>query len=292
MKDSYWFRHDVNARRDEKIIDLIADLGYEGYGIFWALIEYLRECAYYEAEYKPKRLSVALGVGQDLIEQVVKGYKLFHLDENGMFYSSSLKSRMKEMDRSREMQREKANKRWHPTNAKEPETDPECHGITTALPTQSHKITVEHTRLENSKAKKSTPDERVQGEKGEKSFFSECLEVRNSHPVVLIFEYLYFVWDNEFKTLKENRSNFINYWRDSKPEKNKIEIKKRLIGMTKIGFVLSIEQCKEQIDKFMQKQTQERSEVDSYKDFLEQLKSEGFEPSESLNGLASGYLKF
>ena len=40
MKKTY-FNHDSSARNDYRIIKLRASLGYEGYGIFWALLEML-----------------------------------------------------------------------------------------------------------------------------------------------------------------------------------------------------------------------------------------------------------
>ena len=43
MKDSYWFRHDSNARNDPKMVALRRVHGWEGVGIFWALVELLRE---------------------------------------------------------------------------------------------------------------------------------------------------------------------------------------------------------------------------------------------------------
>lgn len=116
MKDAYWFKHDSNARTDEKIIDLRSDLGYEGYGIYWALIEFLRETENYEAEYKPKRLAMALQTDEGLISQVIEGYRLFNLDDNGIFYSESLKKRMEPLDEKRKQQREKALKRWNKPN--------------------------------------------------------------------------------------------------------------------------------------------------------------------------------
>ena len=42
-KDTYWFRHDSNAKDDFKCMLLIEQLGCEGYGIFWILLETLRE---------------------------------------------------------------------------------------------------------------------------------------------------------------------------------------------------------------------------------------------------------
>ena len=47
-KDAYYFSHDANAQDDPKCMVLIDQLGMEGYGIFWALIEKLRN----ESNYK------------------------------------------------------------------------------------------------------------------------------------------------------------------------------------------------------------------------------------------------
>lgn len=42
-KDSYWFKHDHNARGDEKILELRAEFGAEGYGVFWMIVETMAE---------------------------------------------------------------------------------------------------------------------------------------------------------------------------------------------------------------------------------------------------------
>ena len=42
-KDAYYFPHDSNAKDDPKCVLLIEQLGMEGYGIYWMLIETLRE---------------------------------------------------------------------------------------------------------------------------------------------------------------------------------------------------------------------------------------------------------
>ena len=41
--NAYYFSHDSNAKDDPKCMLLIDQLGLEGYGIFWILIEVLRE---------------------------------------------------------------------------------------------------------------------------------------------------------------------------------------------------------------------------------------------------------
>lgn len=47
MKDAFWFRHDSNAQHDERILELRAEYGWEGYGIFWSLIEKMRDAPDY-----------------------------------------------------------------------------------------------------------------------------------------------------------------------------------------------------------------------------------------------------
>ena len=44
-KQSFYFSHDYNARADIKIKKVIINHGYEGYGIYWALIEDLYQNA-------------------------------------------------------------------------------------------------------------------------------------------------------------------------------------------------------------------------------------------------------
>ena len=55
MKDAYWLQHDSNAKDDPKCMLLIEDLGLEGYGVFWVLIEYLRD----QPDY---RCSLSMGI--------------------------------------------------------------------------------------------------------------------------------------------------------------------------------------------------------------------------------------
>ena len=43
MKDTFYFQHDYNARNDPKLQDVLIDLGVEGIGVFWCIIEQLYE---------------------------------------------------------------------------------------------------------------------------------------------------------------------------------------------------------------------------------------------------------
>jgi hypothetical protein len=98
IKDCYYFSHDSNAKDDPKCVMLIEQLGPEGYGIFWILIEMLRD----QPSYKyPVALIPALSrrynTTAEKMKTVVNSYGLFEVDEEN-FFSLSLMSRMGKMN--------------------------------------------------------------------------------------------------------------------------------------------------------------------------------------------------
>ena len=101
--DSCYFSHDANAKDDFKIMLLIEEMGLEGYGIFWVLIETLREQQGYK--YPIRLLSViARKYNTTLakVEAVVAKYQLFVIVDDCFFYSKSLIRRMQPLERARE----------------------------------------------------------------------------------------------------------------------------------------------------------------------------------------------
>ena len=105
MKDAYYFSHDSNARNDQRIIKLRRKYGAEGVGIYWMLIEILRE----QEEYKLgldddtiENIAYDLRVEQEKLEDIILHFDLFERDksdeEYGYFYSKSLKRRMERLD--------------------------------------------------------------------------------------------------------------------------------------------------------------------------------------------------
>lgn len=95
MKDAYFIRHDSNATDDPKIVLLIDELGLEGYGIFWVLVETLRTQDNYSYPYKlVKALARRHKTTEKKIQRVICDYDLFIVDKEGCFYSNSLNSRM------------------------------------------------------------------------------------------------------------------------------------------------------------------------------------------------------
>ena len=104
-KDAYYFSHDSNAKDDPKCVLLIEQLGLEGYGIYWVLIETLRDQPSYRY---PVALIPALArrynTTAEKMKTVISSYGLFEVDDND-FFSLSLMYRMERLDIKREQAR-------------------------------------------------------------------------------------------------------------------------------------------------------------------------------------------
>jgi hypothetical protein len=140
MKKTY-FNHDSTARNDYRIISMRAKLGYEGYGIFWALLELLftEENKICMSQYDI--LAYGLQCDPGILKQVVEDFDLFVIEE-GCFYSKRLNNQIEEINNKSIKAKENASKRWN--NAK-------------AMPSHSDRNAskVEYSKVDNSKVKKS-----------------------------------------------------------------------------------------------------------------------------------------
>lgn len=100
-KDAYYFSHDSNARQDEKIIALRMKLGWEGYGLYWALIEKLRDATNYMCVKDYNLIAFDLRSDAAKIKSIIEEFGLFAftINETGeCFYSMSLIKRMTQFD--------------------------------------------------------------------------------------------------------------------------------------------------------------------------------------------------
>lgn len=108
-----YFSHDSNARDDEKILAMRADLGWEAYGLYWALVEMLRDASDYRLKTNYKVLAFSLHTSEDMIRKIVNDYSLFSVTEDGLYFSSnSLTKRMEEKEVISKKRRSSADKRW------------------------------------------------------------------------------------------------------------------------------------------------------------------------------------
>lgn len=106
-KDTLWFRHDYDASDDDKTMVLIEQLGLEGYGIYWVLIEKLRGRKDYKMPFSIiPSLARRYMTTPEKMKTVIMQYGLFQYDDEGFFYSESLISRMVALD---ELKQRRAN---------------------------------------------------------------------------------------------------------------------------------------------------------------------------------------
>lgn len=148
-KEAYYFSHDANARQDEKILMLRAEHGWEGYGIYWALIEMMFESSDSALHHsKVKGIAVSYNIDMALLNQIIDTcieQNLFQ-SEDDLFWSDSLirrKNKFRDIKNKRsEAGKKGAAKRWENDNA-------------IAEPLQSHSNAI----AKNSKGKESKVNE-------------------------------------------------------------------------------------------------------------------------------------
>lgn len=112
-KEAYYFSHDANAQDDPKCMQLMDELGAEGYGIFWLLIERLRSEKEFILPYTVvSAYAKRWGSSKDVVEKVINNYGLF-IVENGNFWSERLKQ---SMEQKSQKAKESISYRWNNTN--------------------------------------------------------------------------------------------------------------------------------------------------------------------------------
>ena len=160
-----YFSHDSNARNSYKLMKVRMDLGAEGYGIFFMLIERLREEEGYKSETDYKILEFDLKADSEKIKQVVENYDLFKFTEDGKyFYSDSFNDRMEMMDVRAQQRISKAKKaanaRWNKQSKDTEDTSDtkpmlkHCSSNAQAMLNHANKIKLNKTKLNKTKLNK------------------------------------------------------------------------------------------------------------------------------------------
>lgn len=124
IKTTNYFSHDSNARNDERILLLRMKHGAAGYGVYFMLLERMREASDYMSAKDYNMIAFDLRVDASLVKSVVEDFGLFAFVDGGeCFYSESFNNRMEakdELSLRRSQAGKKGNeKRW----AKKPKGD-------------------------------------------------------------------------------------------------------------------------------------------------------------------------
>jgi len=113
-KDAYYFPHDSNARNDYKILRLRAKFGWEGYGVYFATIEVLREQTNFKlGKDSVEALATALGmdfINIQVIVNLLVELELLKREDGGGLYSESLITRLQHYKDQKEFYREMGRK--------------------------------------------------------------------------------------------------------------------------------------------------------------------------------------
>ena len=95
VKTTNYFSHDSSARHDEKVIRLRMRHNAAGYGVYFMILERLREEADYMSVKDYNRIAFDLRVDAAIVKSVVEDFGLFTFTDDGKcFYSESFTRRM------------------------------------------------------------------------------------------------------------------------------------------------------------------------------------------------------
>ena len=154
QKKTNYFSHDSNSRNDAKILAVRIKYGVEGYGIYFMILERLREESNYMCAKDYNPIAFDLRVDTSKVKSIVEDFGLFVFTEDGKyFYSESFMKRMEFKDVKSEKASESANKRWNKKKSMRTHTENDANALRT------------HTETDASKVKESKVKEKESTEK-------------------------------------------------------------------------------------------------------------------------------
>ena len=171
-KDAYFFSHDCNARNDPKILALRSVYGAEGYGVYFMLVEILREQPEYRLsvnKYIWNTLAMQMQVEASRLEQIItdcctefaeNGSTLL-VNDGEYLYSASLLRRMGKVDDISNLRREAAQKRWKNQSCKADDGSGASTSNASAEQTDANKRKAKQSKEKQSKAEEKKAKETI-----------------------------------------------------------------------------------------------------------------------------------
>jgi hypothetical protein len=156
-KDTYYFKHDCNARNDIKLIRVRRKFKMEGYGAYFAIIEILRE----QTDHKLLLSDISdiafdLCIAESKLLSIIKDFNLFRIDDS-FFWSDTLLRRMDDYNELKTKRIEAGKKgRAAQLNKQSPKDQQANAGQTPSTPqaldyTTLHYTTLQETTTDNNK---------------------------------------------------------------------------------------------------------------------------------------------
>lgn len=174
MKDAFYFPHYSNARNDRKLKRVIKSLGVEGYGIYFMLLEVLRD----QTEFRYPMADIDLladefGTSEAKVAAVIRNFDLFNIDDEQSFFSINLIKYLEPMFRMRD-QRSVAGKASGEARRAKLLGDNKQVEDATFTETNDRSTTVQRMIHENEQSKEE--ESKVKESKGNKSIYTEDFE--------------------------------------------------------------------------------------------------------------------
>jgi 5-methylcytosine-specific restriction endonuclease McrA len=114
VKEAFYFPHDSNARFDPDIVMLRFRYQWHGYGIYWGLVEKLREQRTHRLKRNYEIIAYEFQTKPEDIKDIIENFGLFKKDRT-YFWSESLNRRMEEIREKKIKGRLSAKARWGET---------------------------------------------------------------------------------------------------------------------------------------------------------------------------------
>ena len=171
-----YFSHDVFTRENLKIKRLISAHKMEGYGIFWAVVEFLHNNGNKLMLDELDIIANDLGVDVNLVEAVVKNFKLFTIRKN-VISSARVAQNIKIKNEKSQRAKMSAMQRWSvfTPDANALQTQCECNAINKMKEDESKEKKIKENESKEDESKKKE----IKNEKKEKNQKNTTDKVQN-----------------------------------------------------------------------------------------------------------------
>lgn len=101
-----YFSHDLSSCEDKKIKKLIRDMGYEGYGLFWRIVEFM-----HRNELQVGEEDLIEKSETEKIKKILNDYNLFH-KEDGYYISDRIQRNIERQKKKKTAAQKAVQSRW------------------------------------------------------------------------------------------------------------------------------------------------------------------------------------
>lgn len=106
-----YFSHDIDSRSDKKIINLMFKHEWAGYGLYWAVVEFLHANDNCLSKDDLPCLAKNLNAEIEFLEQIIFNFDLFFVEKNKI-YSKRVAKNLKQQKEISKKRKQAANKKW------------------------------------------------------------------------------------------------------------------------------------------------------------------------------------